>query len=159
MFPGVQIQNGRTCINMVPWGAVWSSTPIHQPWMCALLLLVTNAQQTIFYRTTLNSLLLYLTFLWVGWAPVGSSWFFFFLTFYFALEYGLPRWLSGKISACQCRRHRKQGFYPWVQKIPWRRKWQPAPVFLPGNSHGQRSLVGYKSPGCKGWTQLSNWAL
>ena len=44
---------------------------------------------------------------------------------------GLPRWLSGKESACQCRRHR---FNPWVGKIPWRRKWQPSPVFLPGNS-------------------------
>ena len=38
----------------------------------------------------------------------------------------------------QCRR---PGFDPWVRKIPWRRKWQPTPVFLPGESHGQRSLV------------------
>ena len=35
------------------------------------------------------------------------------------------------------------GFSPWVGKIPWRRKWQPTPVFLPGESHGQRSLVGH----------------
>ena len=35
------------------------------------------------------------------------------------------------------------GFSPWVGKMPWRRKWQPMPVFLPGESHGQRSLVGY----------------
>ena len=35
------------------------------------------------------------------------------------------------------------GFDPWVGKIPWRRKWQPTPVFLPGKSHGQRSLTGY----------------
>ena len=35
------------------------------------------------------------------------------------------------------------GFDPWVRKIPWRRKWQPTPMFLPGKSHGQRSLVGY----------------
>ena len=41
-------------------------------------------------------------------------------------------------------------FDPWVRKIPWRRKWQPTLVFLPGKSHGQRSLVGY-SPG--GWSQ------
>ena len=41
---------------------------------------------------------------------------------------------------CQCRRHRMD---PWVGKIPWRRKWQPTPGFLPGKSHGQRSLVGY----------------
>ena len=38
---------------------------------------------------------------------------------------GLSRWLSGKESTCQCRRHRKYGFSPWVRKIPWRRKWQP----------------------------------
>ena len=37
---------------------------------------------------------------------------------------------------------------PWVGKIPWRRKWQPTPVFLPGESHGQRSLVGYNPWGC-----------
>ena len=51
----------------------------------------------------------------------------------------LPRWRSGKESACQCRRPR---FDPWVRKIPWSRKWQPTPVFLPGKFHGQRSLVG-----------------
>ena len=42
-----------------------------------------------------------------------------------------------------CRRHRRCGFDPWVGRVPWRRKWQPTPVFLPGESHGQRSLVGY----------------
>ena len=36
----------------------------------------------------------------------------------------------------------RRGFYPWVGKIPWRRSWQPIPVFLPGKSHGQRSLAG-----------------
>ena len=43
---------------------------------------------------------------------------------------GLPRWLSSEESACQSRR---QVFDPWVGKIPWRRKWQPTPVFLPKN--------------------------
>ena len=42
-------------------------------------------------------------------------------------------------SSCQCRRC---GFNPWAGKIPWRRKWQPTPVFLPGESQGQRSLAG-----------------
>ena len=37
----------------------------------------------------------------------------------------------------------------WVRKIPWRRKWQPTPVLLPGESHGQRSLVGYSPEGHK----------
>ena len=34
-------------------------------------------------------------------------------------------------------------FHPWVEKIPWRRAWQPTPVFSPGESHGQRSLEGF----------------
>ena len=38
---------------------------------------------------------------------------------------------------------------PWVGKIPWRRKWYPTPVFLPGKSHGQRNLAGYSPWGCK----------
>ena len=40
-------------------------------------------------------------------------------------------------------------FHPWVRKIPWRRTWQPTPVFLPGESHGQRSLAGYSPLGLK----------
>ena len=48
--------------------------------------------------------------------------------------------LSGKESACQCRRRKRARFDPWVGKIPWRRAWQTTPVFLPGESHGQRSL-------------------
>ena len=53
---------------------------------------------------------------------------------------GFPWWFSGKESPCQCRRLR---FDPWIGKVPWRRKWQPTPVFLPGESYGQRSLAGY----------------
>ena len=53
----------------------------------------------------------------------------------------LPRWLSDKEPACQCRRHKRLGFDPWVRKMPCRRKWQPTPVFWPRNSHGQRSLA------------------
>ena len=62
---------------------------------------------------------------------------------------GLPRWSNGKESICTCRRHRRCGFDPWVEKIPWNRKWQPIPVFLPGRFHGQRSLVGYTPWACK----------
>ena len=40
-------------------------------------------------------------------------------------------------------------FDPWVGKIPWRRAWQPTPLFLPGESHGQRSLAGYSPSGHK----------
>ena len=56
---------------------------------------------------------------------------------------------SGKEPACQCKRHKRLGFDPWIKKIPWRRKWQPTPVFLPGKSHGQWSLAGYSPCGCK----------
>ena len=55
---------------------------------------------------------------------------------------------SGKESACQCRRHKRQGFNSWVGKILWRRAWQPTPRFLPGESHGQRSLAG-----CNPWNR------
>ena len=58
-------------------------------------------------------------------------------------------WLSGNEFACQSRRCRRCGFYPWVGKILWRRKWQLTPVFLPGQSHGQRSRVGYRPWDCK----------
>ena len=61
-------------------------------------------------------------------------------------KFGLPRWLSGKESTCQCGRRR---FDPWVRKIPRSRKWQPTPVFLSGKSPGQRSLEGYSPWGLK----------
>ena len=51
--------------------------------------------------------------------------------------------------ACPCRRHKRCGFYPWIGKNPWRWAWQPTLVFLPGESHGQSSLVGYSPKGCK----------
>ena len=54
-----------------------------------------------------------------------------------------PDGASGKEPSCQCRRHKRCGFDPWVRKIPWNRKWEPTPVFLPGESHGQRSLANY----------------
>ena len=57
----------------------------------------------------------------------------------------LPRWYSGKESTWQCRRW----FDPWGGKIPWRRKWQPTPVLLPGKVHGQRRLAGYRPWGGK----------
>ena len=57
----------------------------------------------------------------------------------------LPWWLSSKESTCQCRR--VPAFSPLVGKIPWSRKWQPTPVFLPGKSRGQRNQVGLQSLG------------
>ena len=50
---------------------------------------------------------------------------------------------SCKYPPCYCRRHKRHCFNSWVRKIPWRRKWQATQVFLPGESHEQRSLAGY----------------
>ena len=63
--------------------------------------------------------------------------------------WGFPGGASGKESTCQCRRHKSLGFDPWIERIPWRREWQPTPVFSPGESHGQRSLEGYSPQGHK----------
>ena len=59
------------------------------------------------------------------------------------LTVSFPGGTSGKEPACQSRRSKSLGFLPWVRKIPWRWAWQPIPVFLSGESHGQRSLEGY----------------
>ena len=48
--------------------------------------------------------------------------------------------------SCQCRRHRRLGFNPWVRKISCRRKWHPTPIFLPGKSHGEKTQAG-----CSPW--------
>ena len=62
-----------------------------------------------------------------------------------------PGGASGKELGCQCRLEGRDVLFilTWVGKIPWRRAWQPTPVLLPGESHGQRSLVGYSPWGHK----------
>ena len=69
---------------------------------------------------------------------------FFFFKDTTHIKLGPPK-LSGK-EGPPIRRLR---FSPWARQIPWRGKWQPTPVFLPGKSHGQKSLVGYSSRSCK----------
>ena len=56
---------------------------------------------------------------------------------------GCNWWDLAAAAACQCKRQKRHSFDLWVGMIPWRRKWQPTPVFLPGESHEQRSLAGY----------------
>ena len=70
--------------------------------------------------------------------------------------FGLPRWLSHKEFTCQGRRCKRRVFDPWVRGICWRRKWQPAPVFLPGKFHGQSSLVGYSLWDCN-QVDMTEW--
>ena len=72
--------------------------------------------------------------------------------------WGPPKWLSGKESACQCRRHRRCRFGPWVRKMPWRRKWQPTRVFLPEKKiPWTEEPGGVQSMGSK--RVRHNWAL
>ena len=97
-------------------------------------------------------LIIYLEEEWLEWKenPIVNVWHFKKLLNLFLKRWsyspGLPWWLSGKESDCQCRRHELD---PWLRKIPKRRKWQPIPEFLPRKPHGQRSLVGYSPWGCK----------
>ena len=74
--------------------------------------------------------------------------------FYFN-SLGLPRWPSGEGSACQCRRSKRCRFDLWVRKLPQSRKWQPAPVFLPGSPQ-MEELRRLQSIGLKRDTPLSN---
>ena len=74
---------------------------------------------------------------------------------------GLPtttRGCRGKESTCQYRRWKRCGFDPWARKIPWSRKWQPAPVFLLENSMDRKGWRATVNGVAKRWTQLSNWA-
>ena len=61
----------------------------------------------------------------------------------FLSQLGVPGGASSVESSCQCRRHKSGRFDLWVRRISWSRKWQPVPIFLPGKSHGQRSLAAY----------------
>ena len=68
---------------------------------------------------------------------------------YQALHLDFPGGTNGKEPARQCRRHKRCKFNSWVGEIPWRRAWQPTPVFLPREFHGERSLAGYSPWGHK----------
>ena len=76
---------------------------------------------------------------------------------------GFPGGASGKVPACQHRRRKRHGFAPWVRKIPWRRAWQPTPIFLPGESPWTEEPGGLQSIGSQrvrhDWSNntLRNW--
>ena len=84
------------------------------------------------------------------WSVLETSLGFLYIKTSLSLLLGFPGGASGKEPACQCRLRdaltwgvKRRQLDRWVRKIPWRREWQTTPVFLPGESHGQRSLVGY----------------
>ena len=98
------------------------------------------------YHSTWLTLDSYLNF-WNGYySPIDSQVYYFLWLPNKKIE--APLWLL------QCRR---PGFHPWVGKIPWRRKWQPTPVILPGKSHGWRSLAGTVHWVAKSQTRLSDF--
>ena len=78
----------------------------------------------------------------------GNATVYIYVHFYMFI-WGFPGGTSGKEPACRCRRHKRLRSDPWVRNNPWRRAWQPTPVFLPGESHAQRSLAGYSPWGRK----------
>ena len=102
-------------------------------------LILNNMTEEIFLRTNLP--FLWYT-IWALWDKCGAS---------------------GKDPTCQCRRCGKHGLLPCFRKIPWRRKWQPTPIFVPGEFHGQRSLAGYspydhtKLDGVKWFSTAHGW--
>ena len=81
-----------------------------------------------------------------------------FFVFHWSIVYlGFLGGVNGKELVCKCR-HKRHGFDPWVRKIPWRTAWQPSPVFLPAESHGQKSLAGYSPKRCRvrcDWSDLA----
>ena len=80
---------------------------------------------------------------------VGTKMTYFYYLYIHSL--GFPGGASDRRPACQCRRHKRHGFNPWLRKIPWRRSWQPTPVFFPGEFQGQRSLESYSPWDHKEW--------
>ena len=70
---------------------------------------------------------------------------------------GFPDDARGKEPSCQCGRCKRHRFYPCVRNITWKKAWQPTPVFLPGESHGQSCLAGYSPQVCKELDIIEAW--
>ena len=108
------------------------------------VLIYWTIRETLVYFLCLGN-----SFLPQGYKDILLSCFIFFFR-----HLGFPGGSDGKVSVClQCRR---LGFDPWVGTIPWRRKWQPTPVLLPGKFHGQRSLAG-SSPWGRKESHTTEW--
>ena len=103
-------------VGKIPWSRKWQPTPLFLPG-------VFHGQRSLSAYSP--------------WGPKELDMTELLSTHY----WGFPRSSVSKESACNAG----PGFHPWVGHISWRRKWQPAPVFLPGKFHGQRSLAGYSS--------------
>ena len=105
--------------------AFWRNCHIHVHMMCTLFCLAQH-----------NTSKIHLNYCMCQYCILFHCWVVFHCM-------GFPGGASGEELDCQCRRRKRHGFSSWVGKIPWRQVWQPTPVFLSGESHGQRSLVSY----------------
>ena len=109
------------------------------------------------YPSLLGHIQLDYLFLWI----CRSLYSFFLslsLSFFFFVAYSkvrIPWCFRWQIIRLQCWRGR---FHPWVRKVPWKSKWQPTPVFLPGEFHGQRTLLGY-SPWGREESDTTEWLI
>ena len=134
LFPFLHLHNSLSCNErIVPW--IISKTSTQGPWFLHVRCRNYGKIRQLSSLTVALSPCLF---------PVGRS-----SSVHRSPEDALDwasRLCSDKESACQCRR---RGFDPWLGKILWSRKWEPTPVFLPGESHGQKSLVGYSPRGSK----------
>ena len=88
----------------------------------------------------------------------GRVWFRHLNWFPAMLFWGFPSGSAVKKVCLQCRRRRRSGFNPWARKIPWRRAWQPIPVFLPGESMDRGAWRTTVQRVTKSRTWLSDWA-
>ena len=101
-------------------------------------------RQIPYHWATREVLYIYLLTIWSSYLQTVFSHFPNIYIYIFSIAYlGFPDGTSCKESTYQCRWHKRCEFDPWMRKIPWRRAWQPTPVFLSGESHGQRSLASY----------------
>ena len=134
-----------TCNWQLKWRQTWGTVPLTNGISCCLW--VHSVETELNYRemATHSS-----TLAWripgmeepgglqsMGSQRVGHDW---MTSLHFIGHLGFPSGTSGKEHSCQCRRHMRYGFDPWVREIPWRRAWKPTPVFLPGESHELRSV-------------------
>ena len=108
----------------------WNGLPFPTPWDLPnsgieSASLVSPAMAGRFFTTSVT---------WEAWSKFTRS--------LFKGRLGFPGGLVGKEPTCQFRRHERCAFDPWIGKIPWKRKLQPTPIFLPGESYGWRSLAG-----------------
>ena len=104
---------------------------------------------------TLEILYYYLKFysIYLNWKKIAPIYLTYHPPLLATTNLGFPGGSSGKEPACQFRRHKRSGFDPWVRKIPWRGKWQPTPVFLPGESPWTEE-AGAVHGITKSWTRL-----